>query len=636
MLPRCNNSSFIFLSQILLSDLRWGTLAKKIQNADVDESREWFADAVQLDRINLTLSDFPVEDALEPVRFNDVEFTSSDEIGDEADGDSHDANRSRNSGWLPWRATGEDLRYSPGFILPLILASLDAQLPHDQEQHSIFETTDEGIPHDNTSNRDEDTIAKHRDFAYTCRRVADRGGIALALASLSSRCPSIRRVAIAICGLFLKALQMDESHGIKSWHERPQQEMIMSSIQRGLALRRSIQIHKKDTHEGGEAKGVSATDGRKYNVPMLPAVSAIFLAKALLLLSKPEDDMYGQMNRYFLRLTDYHGAFQDCFGIPAFLSLYCSSSDDIARSRVERNWALHILKDGVVDEYCYRIISQHHVPELIMSSFDCMIDDPESKSEIYLTIEVIGTFLLAGGKNASDHLIQRQGILSWLHGILSWRLIPLVFPDDSLKCKFLDLITTAVDSFRYYGVGENDFYEKVPLANIVIRICLDGEDPTENEDGMPQQSKMDLLVSTCNALWAIYLADKQSSVTAAFQGLTSIRNQSSLLKKCVRLGNLFEKVLTPLCDLPLISDENDDASAQLFCNLTLRFLLEMKMQVSSDTIQLCMKRVYELVNLHPFLQKDAELQMLITNFRPIAVMAAGHDVWNLFLPYVTN
>ncbi len=625
--------------QILLSDLRWGNVATKINGADVDENWEWFVDAIEFDRIRLTLSNFPVEDALEPQRINDVEYTFSDDSSVTSQRKGYDAGCSRESGCFTRNGTGEDIRYSPGFVLPLILATLDDQLPQKKgKSNKYVETDDEGRSNDKVLNRDEDTISEHRALSYICRRVADRGGIALAIASLSSRCPSIRRVAIAICGLFLKALQMDEAHETKYWRERPQQEMIMTSIQRGLTVRRSIQIHKKDAHEGGDLLGASATDVHKYKVPMLPAVSAIFLANALLILSKPDDDMYGQMNRYFLRLTDYHGAFQDCFGVPAFLSLYCSSSDDITRSRIERNWALHMLKDSVVDEYCYRIISQHHVPELIMSSFDCMLDDPDSRTELYLTVDVLKTFLHAGGKYASDHLIKRQGILSWLHGILSWRHIPRVFPDGALKCKFLNLITTAVDSYRCYGHESGaeregtkfTFYEKGPLAHVVIRLCLAGIDSAEKE------SINALLENTYNALWSIYLADNQSRDSGSFHGLTSIRDQSSLLKKCVCLGKSFEKVLASLCDLPVIFDEHDDSSAKLFCCLALSFMSEMKSQISSDTVVLCMKRVHELVTLNPCLQKDADLITLIVNSRHLSVMAGCIDVWSLFLPYIAN
>jgi len=149
---------------------------------------------------------------------------------------------------------------------------------------------------------------------------------------------------------------MQESHGMKSWRERPQQEMIISSIQRGLAVRRAIQMQRYEAQEGIELGGMEETI-HKHNIPMLPAVSAIFLAKAFLILSRPRDDMYSQMNRYFLRLTDYHGAFQDCFGLPAFLSLYCSASDELSRCRIERNWAPLTLKDSAVDEFCYRLVS---------------------------------------------------------------------------------------------------------------------------------------------------------------------------------------------------------------------------------------------------------------------------------------
>jgi len=43
-----------------------------------------------------------------------------------------------------------------------------------------------------------------------------------------------------------------------------------------------------------------------------------------------------------------------------------------------------------------------------MSSFDSLSDDVESKSELYLTIDVIESLMQSGGTRASNHLIERQ------------------------------------------------------------------------------------------------------------------------------------------------------------------------------------------------------------------------------------
>jgi len=353
--------------------------------------------------------------------------------------------------------------------------------------------------------------------------------------------------------------------------------------------------------------------------------------------------MYGHMNRFFLRLTDYRGAFQDCFGLPAFLSLYCSASDELSRCNTERNWALLTLKDGAVDEFCYRIISQHHVPELLMSSFDSLVDNPESKSELNLTIDVIESLLLSGGARASNHLINIQGLLSWLHGIISWRNVSSAFPYVALKCRFLKLVTTAVNSFRATQCASGDdeqmesqvFYEKVPLASAVMRICLDGDDtPSKEGDSSPDCST--LLENTCNALWAIYLTDKESQPASSSQGSTSLSDMTMILKRFVRHEGMLEKVLSALCDLPLIATDKDVPSAKLFCDLALGFMVEMKLQLLPDTVLLSLERVHELMKLHPCLGDEPGIVCQVARCRHTAVLAGCTPTWNLFLPHLED
>ena len=643
-----------------MNDLRWGPKASKQinSNADEDESWDWLVDALDLDRVMSTLSQFPVADSLEPESDSGIEgiqnrqaelIEPSTDTEDEIEDDDRSADdivgalkkiEVRND---DWRGSGNDIRYSPGFILPLILAALEAHLPHEDVSHKSHSgNVEEGGPNEDTISEDEES-ARCRAFGNFCRKLGDRGGIALAIASLSSRCPSIRKVAVAICGLFLKALQMPESRDMKKWHERPQQEMIMSSIQRGLAVRRSIQIQKYKTQGGIELGGSMAGAAQRYNVPMLPAISAVFLAKVMLVLSNPRHGMYGQMNRYFLRLEDYHGAFQDCFGLPAFLSMYCSSSDDLSRCKAERNWALQSLKDGVVDEYCYRIISQHHVPELIMSSFDSLLENPEGKSELQLTIDVIESFLKSGDTRASNHLIERQGLLSWLHGITSWRAISSTFPDVALKCKFLNLVATAAESYRLIALASQDgekedptaFYEMSPLANAVIRICIDGGDHSTEDDGdsSSAESPIALLESTRDALWTIYLADKESKEFSS-HGSTSLSDMSSLLRRFVTHGtDMFEKVLTAVCHLPLaLAEENDLKTAKLFCEFALGFVSEKRMKLLPDTFVIVMKRVNELMKLHPSLQNDKNMISQILSCRHLAVQHGCIGMLNSLLP----
>ena len=641
---------------------------------DEQQSWEWFLDSLNHDRIRSTLTQFPIADTLVPVAESDVESESrnANDVNNQMSTDIVDDSESTTSGedddsqgstssvaslnepkevtpasqiystTDSWRGTGEDPRYSPGFILPLVLGALEANFPKDANTGNEPQGAEE-MEVDKEDGDDDDEseeVAQHQAFSMIARRLCDRGCISFAVASLSSRCPSVRKVAVAICGLFLKALQMKESHAMKSWRERPQQEMIMASLQRGLALRRAMQMKKLAEADSGVELGSTTAPKQRFNVTMLPALSAVFLAKALLIVSRPSDDMYGAMNKYFLRINDYHGAFQDCFGLPAFLSLYCSSSDDLTRCRTERNWALLTLKDSAVDEFCYRIISQHHAPELIMSSFDSMCDQLGGKNELSLTIDVIQCLIQSGGSRSATHLIKRLGLLSWLHGVISWRSISSVLPYATLKCKFLKLISTAVESYcNEYSTSDSSggeqsvFLENIPLVDAVIRICLDESDASSN-----LESQTPVLAAACETLWTIYVADKKQGHAMQRVGLTTLAQMTDLLTKCVYNDEMFAQALTSMSALPysVSGEDQDEHPSQLFCKLALSFLLNERVKVCQGDTIIILKRVYDLMSKFFKLRDDIELVSQILQCRHVAASSIrdGVQVWDSFILFL--
>ena len=483
-----------------MSDLRWGAARRNSDNSDdLEKGWDWIIESLETNRVKTTLSQFPVWDAYEPRSESSVEVLMPTKPSTQSDSDSESTDHSAqeveektgHSSELvaddSWRGTGDDARYSPGFVLPLLLAALEAN-PFGLHENSSEIDECEDKDNDDVAAEDaktDETSEHRRNFVILCRKVFDKGGVALALASLSSRCPTLRKIAVSICGLFLRALQTKEANELKSWRERPQLAMVMSSVQRGLAVRRALQVQRAERDDCGiELGGVVDTDYHK--IPLIPAVSAVFLARATRILSQPNDAMFSHLNRYFLRLSEFHGAFQDFFGLPTILSLYCSSADDISRSRVERSWALSLLKDGCVDEFCYRIIAQHHIPELLMSSFDSLIDQPESEHEMCLTLDVLKTFVTSTGSRASD-LVCRQGILAWLYGIFNWRSVALAMPGQSMRIKYLNLIAAAITSLGNLDKENNVFfYEQSSLTQVVAQVrdarCHDEEKEGEGAE----------------------------------------------------------------------------------------------------------------------------------------------------------
>jgi hypothetical protein len=119
------------------------------------------------------------------------------------------------------------------------------------------------------------------------------------------------------------------------------------------------------------------------------------------------------------------------------------------------------------------------------------------------------------------------------------------------------------------------------------------------------------------------------------QGLTTLHDATSLLKEAVSLCS-FEKLLASMCDLPLVTTDSDLPSVKLFCELALGFILEMKMQISPDTILLSLNRVSELMTIYPCLGNESAIMLQIKECRHMAVMAGGIQMWNRFLPYLDN
>ena len=626
-----------------MSSFRWGSLAAR-QTLDKDERGwDWLLYALDSNRIRSTLMQYPVSDVLVPPSYSvEVEATANENIQDAVEeGDSHsedeeelqenDRNQTSSSKrtyaslfkvTCEWQGSGKDNRYSPGFVLPLILGSLEEYLPI--ETHSENESSTNVNNSQWAEESDDDSKEDREQYEAFCqfsRRLADRGAIALALASLSSRCQLIRKVAISILGIFLKALFMPESQTMKSWHERPQLEMLMSSVQRGLAVRRAMQIQKAKTAQDVHAINIP--------IPMLPALSAIFLAKSMMVISHPADEMYGPINRYFLRLKDYHGAFQDCFTLPAFLSLYCNSSDDISRCKIERNWALLALKDGAVDEFCYKIICQSHIPELIMSSLDSQMGSSDNIGEVSLTIDVLSSLIRSGGRRSATHMIHRIGILSWLHGIVSWRDISSILPHTTLKCKFLRLITTAVQAYSANCSPEMPFFEKVPLCDVVIKICLRGYADAKQGDDVTL-----LFNSSCEALWEMYLADQQfiaeDSGVDFILSETTLDDAAALLVMFVAYERMFPQILASLCALPT-NDAGSDSSAHLFCKLAMGYITQhgtSQDDMSTRLILLVLKKVLKLMMAFSELRKDGLLSSLVLKCRRLVVFVdGGTEVW---------
>lgn len=501
----------------------------------LQNSWEWLPESIEMSRVYATIENFPVDDTALPKCCLDNEALYS-----EPDGEGN-LEKQRN----------ENRRYSPGFLLPLILASLD----------------DEGAiaPSNNWRAQSlHNSVAARRQGPLFLQRLYEKGAIALAVCALSSSCPLLRKISVAIIGLFTTALNREEARKSVSWHYRPQIEMLLHSIQRSLVLRLSDE-NKNNSHESIE------------EVPQLPGFSAVFLARASLILFHPADPLYQAINRAFLRSEEDAGGFQDLTRLPVFVALFCSSADTPDQLSAERRFALNLVKDGFTDPNNYKLLMQCHCPELILTSIDFALvrssfgfdDDLQT---LFVTLTKIITY---GADRAASHLLSRLGLVSWARAFLFGNYIS---SNMLVRVAFLKMLTAILDQGKHYDtvMPIDDFVAATRgIAQHILAFAL--EQPSCQSNGNePRTNIGPLLHYTCEILYILSQAQNainyDNHSTDAFQ--IHCQSDGIQVKSAIRFvdelrphSNYFIKAIVSICILPIQFQAADTSSLRRICNL---------------------------------------------------------------------
>jgi hypothetical protein len=457
---------------------------------------DWLLVALDPSRIRATVSHFPLFDAvvLHPEHYRNAEISIRDNtteadstpgrehgsvVDNNTDSDVSDDELSQDSSvpespprfqkkknqrlppnhglspGVPWNKDARDIRYSPGFLLPIILGAVESCLldNHDDEKSSSGGAFGDGS---------DDMVVQEKfskNFIPTVHGLCEKGVVSLCLASLASDCREVRQHAIAILGIFILAINTEEARKRGSWRERPQLAMILNSVQRAYVLKRA------DQGDSGNS------------IPVLSPLVSTFLARASISVSKPGDALFPALNHYFLKSDKEHGAFQDMNRLPGFMSLFCSSVEDSSIARKERIWALQTLRDGFLHPSCYRLVSTCHAPELILTSFENVRlgkTTVEMKGqEFSLLLEVLRKVIDYGGITSVRHLVKLVGLFSWMRSICVARNLLETFPTIAARRAFCDLVSSAVTAASVDERLRTDvlLHEISMLSQSVLDIC---------------------------------------------------------------------------------------------------------------------------------------------------------------------
>lgn len=536
---------------------------------------DWLVEAIDPNRIRATISHFPVYDTVKvDLGMADNDPSNSDE-GDSSGEESDDDNASEDedsigsdstetqinprNGLFPgaeWSHHGQDIRYSPAFLLPFILGALESTMPSPDKKNTTDFTKDPSLQN---QTEDDSSGLNYEVFVLIAKRLCDKEALSLCLASLSSKCDTTRCYAVSIMGMLLRASNSEEARALSSWRGRPQLAMLLNSVQRAFVIK----------------KGTRISSGSSLQVPILPPLVSSFLARASLSISRPDDALFVPLNRYFLKNENNHGAFSDMNRLPGFISLFCSASDDQSQARKERMWALQLVRDGYLDASCYRMLTSCHAPELILSSFEnvrlSQVSDEMKDTEFTLMLDVLVKLVKFGSNQVVSHLLSRLGLLSWMRSwCISWPLSQS-FPGIKSKISFCELVNCAV-----MKAGKN---ERLKTDTFIHEVCgleqpiiLLGLESNSSDENFP------LLLSTiCQALDSLrkVILDLRANnlVCHDVQPLgISLQMSTDFLKTLDT--NLQDKAIYGLSCLPIWFDDSSTDEARNYCSVLLDHCLK--------------------------------------------------------------
>lgn len=146
-------------------------------------------------------------------------------------------------------------------------------------------------------------------------------------------------------------------------------------------------------------------DGQDVKNPKLPAIDALYFARALMVSTAPFDPLYKPVNNFLIAKN-----FVDCTLVPDFLSLF---HDSDVESIDRRLWILDIIRDGTKTMTDIEVVFKTMCLKMIMDFYSSVLSDRKVKERI---LDVMSSIVSV--PRAFEILIEGYGLLSWLHSVV--------------------------------------------------------------------------------------------------------------------------------------------------------------------------------------------------------------------------
>uniref|UniRef100_A0A5S6LMT8 ER lumen protein-retaining receptor 2 n=1 Tax=Xenopus tropicalis TaxID=8364 RepID=A0A5S6LMT8_XENTR len=221
-----------------------------------------------------------------------------------------------------------------------------------------------------------------------CVKFVDTNALGLAMAALSSYDYNMRAAANYVLGSFLSHME-----GAR-FRDKRQLQYLMDIVKNGIR-----QPNQRLTF-------------------LLP----LYVAKASQQILKPEEHIYIKMSKFLLSHQ-----YLDMKKVPDFYKLFYSFDFE---HKVEREWILELLRDGMRDKYCYELCDNQRIFHVIMAYYNSPLSDETSQN---LVLEILQN--ASHITKAAYQLIRDHSLLTWIIHILEKRYL-----ENKLLANLISLI----------------------------------------------------------------------------------------------------------------------------------------------------------------------------------------------------
>ncbi|KAF4103830.1 nucleolar pre-ribosomal-associated protein 1 [Onychostoma macrolepis] len=224
--------------------------------------------------------------------------------------------------------------------------------------------------------------------AVDCQKFVSSHALGVTVAALSSYDPKVRAAAYQVLGSFYQHLE-------------------------GAHFReKRLLLYLLDTVKNGIPK---------QNLRM-PNVHVSYITKVAQQILRPEEHMYMVVNKFLLGTQ-----FLDLKRVPDFFKLFYSF--DLER-KLEREWVLSVLEEGVRDKHCYEICEKQGIYQTLLGFASTPLCDQASQIQIVNVLRQT-----AHVNKAAYNLMKEHGVLTWILQLIDKR-----FFDSKLSSSVIELL----------------------------------------------------------------------------------------------------------------------------------------------------------------------------------------------------